>query len=529
MSLLLPARHRRLYGLVAALALLITLSASSSGFAAGDVLLSRGRPALSSSDESSSLNAAKAVDGNTATRWASEEGLDPQWIRVDLGAAHTLTRVHLDWEAAYGKAYRVEVSPDGSAWTKAYSTTTGDGGIDEVALPAATAGRYVRVYGTARGTAYGYSLKEFEVYGPAGGPDTTAPTAPGNPRVTGTTATSVSLAWDASTDDVGVTGYQVTRDGAVVATATGTTYTDTGRTQGTAYTYTVNAVDAAGNVSAASAPVTGTPGQSSTSFTVVAAGDIADPGCAAGNNCGAENTAKRVEAINPDEVLTLGDNQYDTGSLSDFKKYYGTTWGRFLNKTHPSTGNHEYDDSTPAAGYKGYFGSRATPDGKTYYSWDRGGWHFVALDTETSMSATSAQGKWLEADLTKNTNGCVAAYWHRPLYSSGPQADMVSKPVWQILRAHGADLILNGHDHLYERFAPQNATGGADPAGVRELIVGTGGADSYGFESAQPNSQKRITDVKAVLKLTLTPTTYTGQLIRDNGSVLDTFGPVTCH
>ncbi|MEU0089378.1 glycosyl hydrolase family 8 [Kribbella sp. NPDC006257] len=225
---------------------------------AADSLLSQGKPATASSVESSSLDAAKAVDGNSSTRWASAEGHDPEWIRVDLGATATISRVKLNWEAAYGKSYKIQTSADGSAWTDAYSTTTGNGAIDDLTLSGS--GRYVRVYGTARGTSYGYSLYDLEVYGTTGGGtgDTTPPSTPGSLAVIGTTSNSVSLSWNASTDNVGVTGYAVSRNGTEIATATGTTFTDTGRAASTSYTYTVKARDAAGNTSGASNTVTAT-------------------------------------------------------------------------------------------------------------------------------------------------------------------------------------------------------------------------------------------------------------------------------
>lgn len=233
-------------------------SASPAAVAA-ETLLSQGKPATASSVESSSFAAGLAVDGNSATRWASAEGHDPEWIRVDLGATASITRVKLNWEAAYGKTYKIQTSADGSGWTDVFSTTTGNGAIDDLTLSGS--GRYVRVYGTARGTAYGYSLFDLEVYGTTGGGtgDTTPPSTPGGLAATGTTSSSVSLAWNASTDNVGVTGYVVSRNGTEIATTgTGTTYTDTGRAASTSYTYTVKARDAAGNVSGASNTVTAT-------------------------------------------------------------------------------------------------------------------------------------------------------------------------------------------------------------------------------------------------------------------------------
>jgi endo-1,4-beta-D-glucanase Y len=159
------------------------LVAGVTSASAADPLVSRGKAVTASSSEGAGFEAAKAVDGSTSTRWASVEGHDPEWLSVDLGSTHTVSRVKLNWEAAYAKSYRVQTSSDGSAWTDVYSTSTGDGGTDD--LTVSGAGRYVRVYGTARGTAYGYSLWELEVYGVDGG--TTPPTTTTSPPTTTTT------------------------------------------------------------------------------------------------------------------------------------------------------------------------------------------------------------------------------------------------------------------------------------------------------------------------------------------------------
>jgi chitosanase len=155
--------------------------AYSAGAATG-TLLSQGRTITSSSMESPALGPANAVDGKTKTRWASKEGADPQWVAVDLGARHSVTRATLNWEAAYARAYKVEVSPDGNAWTPIYSTATGDGGTDEL-TGLSGSGRYVRMYGTKRATQYGYSLFEFQVYG-SGGESTPAPSSSAEPTPT---------------------------------------------------------------------------------------------------------------------------------------------------------------------------------------------------------------------------------------------------------------------------------------------------------------------------------------------------------
>jgi chitodextrinase len=224
------------------------VTATTSGGGGQEQLLSRGRPATASSTETPDFTADKAVDGNTSTRWSSQFS-DPQWIAVDLGSTATITRVKLNWEAAYGRAYRVETSNDGNSWTQIYATTSSDGGVDEFTVSGS--GRHVRVYGTQRGTQWGYSLWEFEVYGTGGGGggDTQPPTAPGNLRSTGTTSSSASLAWNASTDNVGVTGYDVQQDGSTVTTVSGTSTTVSGLAASTTYQFRVRARDAAGNTS----------------------------------------------------------------------------------------------------------------------------------------------------------------------------------------------------------------------------------------------------------------------------------------
>ncbi|MDR8412786.1 discoidin domain-containing protein [Nonomuraea sp. 3-1Str] len=412
---------------------------------AAETLLSQGRPATSSSTESSAYGAGRAVDGDlTTTRWASAEGGDPQWLRVDLGQARRISRVVLRWEAAYGKDYEIQVSDDASSWTSVRSTVSGDGGVDD--LTVSGSGRYVRVYGTKRGTSYGYSLWELQVYGDDGGSPSPTPTV--------------------------------------------------------------------------------SPGES---FTVAAAGDIAQQCTASSSSCAHPRTAAQVEAMKPAFVITMGDNQYDDARLSDFTKYYDKTWGRFKSLTHPAAGNHEtYDPAGVYAGYKAYFGSLATPQGRTYYSFDHGDWHFVALDSNAFDDA--AQLSWLKADLAATTKRCVAAYFHHPLFSSGEHGNQpAGRAAWSALYAARADLVLNGHDHHYERFAPQSPDGRADSQGLVEVIGGMGGASPYDIENVQPNSQKRLKDVYGVLRLRLAPGSFSWDLVGVDGAVKDTSPVYTCH
>src|SRR5205814_1714408 len=219
--------------------------------AAADPLISQNKPVTTSSNENSTLTGPKAVDGNATSRWGSLEGKDPQWIRIDLGASFHVSRVVLKWEAAFGKAYQIQVSEDDTNWMDAFTTTTGNGGVDDLALD--TNGRYVRMFGTKRGTSFGYSLFEFEVYGSNGGPvDKQPPTAPPNFRQVGTaTPNQIDVAWDAATDNVGVQLYEVFFGGTKIKTVGGNQLSTslTNLTPNTDYDLTVLARDAAGNPS----------------------------------------------------------------------------------------------------------------------------------------------------------------------------------------------------------------------------------------------------------------------------------------
>jgi hypothetical protein len=259
--------------------------------------------------------------------------------------------------------------------------------------------------------------------------------------------------------------------------------------------------------------------------TVAAAGDISPP--QSGHQA---DTARLVLRLGPTRVLALGDLQYPRGQLADFRRYYDPTWGRFKSHTRPVPGNHEYM-TRGAAGYLGYWGTLARPDGRTYYSFDLGGWHLVALDSNIDRNTGSAQVTWLRRDLTATKKPCVLAYWHAPLFSSGVRhgGDPSERPFWTELSARRADLVLNGHEHNYERFAPQTPTGAADARGVREFVVGTGGNSAYPFGAAKPHSQKRITGRYGVLELSLHPAGYSWRYLEVGGKVLDRGGPVACH
>ena len=260
----------------------------------------------------------------------------------------------------------------------------------------------------------------------------------------------------------------------------------------------------------------------SASVVLVGAGDIAD--------CDAEPTAALLDNI-PGTVFTAGDNAYPDGSASDYASCYDPSWGRHKARTRPAPGNHDYQTSG-ATGYYNYFGALAGPAGRGYYSYDLGAWHIVSLNSNVSMSAGSAQETWLRADLTASTKGCTIAYWHHPRFSSGSShgSSTQSAGVWQALYDAGAEIVISGHDHEYERFAPQTPSAAADPArGIREFIVGTGGAGLYSFATPLPNSEVRDDASFGVLKLTLSDGSYTWEFIPIAGDSFTDSGSGTCH
>ena len=265
--------------------------------------------------------------------------------------------------------------------------------------------------------------------------------------------------------------------------------------------------------------------------TIAAAGDIAcDSSTRGATTCHQAATADLLTAGNFTAVLGLGDHQYPSGALADFKAYYDPTWGRVKAKTYPAPGNHEYQTSG-AAGYFAYFGDRAGPAGRGYYSFNVGTWHVISLNSEISTAAGSPQQTWLQGDLAASSQRCTLAYWHKPLFSSGPHGnDSSVKPLWDMLYAAGADVVLAGHDHDYERFAPQTPSGSADPTrGIREFVVGTGGKEHYSISSTKPNSQVHNTDTFGVLRLTLHPDGYDWQFLPEAGKTFTDSGTGSCH
>ena len=258
---------------------------------------------------------------------------------------------------------------------------------------------------------------------------------------------------------------------------------------------------------------------------LVGAGDIA--ACGSAHD---DATAALVEGI-AGTVFTAGDNAYESGTVEQYRDCYGPSWGRFKDRTRPVPGNHEYQ--TPgAAGYFEYFGAAAGDPARPWYAYDLGEWRVYALDSNCDAiggcGSDSPEVAWLADDLTAQPRNCVLAYWHHPRFSSGRHGNTEEvQPIWATLADAGADVIVAGHDHLYERFAPIDAAGVPSPDGMRSFVIGTGGKNLYEFHDIQPGSEVREAATFGVLALTLRDGSYEwrfvpaeGRIFTDSGSAM---------
>lgn len=243
---------------------------------------------------------------------------------------------------------------------------------------------------------------------------------------------------------------------------------------------------------------------------VYAAGDIADCRYSRAAYSGAAETAAIIAKGDANAlVLSLGDHTYPNGTPQEFRDCYAPTWGQFKQRTRPTPGNHEYG-SGKADGYYDYFGALAGPRGRGYYSFDKGGWHFISLNSHLNPGEHQRQLMWLKDDLAASQARCTLAYWHAPMYSSGGHtATQKMQDVWRALHAAGVELVLSGHDHDYERLAPMDAEARTDAArGVRQFVVGTGGAYLTPYLWLHEQSEARINWRTGVLKLVLKDKSY---------------------
>jgi len=252
---------------------------------------------------------------------------------------------------------------------------------------------------------------------------------------------------------------------------------------------------------------------------LLAAGDIAS--C---DWSGDEETAALLTRDPDATIAVLGDLVYPAGSRDRYEKCYGAGWGQFLDRTRPAIGNHDLQDDAGDA-YWDLFGSRAGAEGSGWYSYELGAWHVVVLNSHCDRigcEAGSAQHEWLLADLAAADRSCILAYWHHPRFTSGPHGpDPRVDPLWTALADAGADLVLVGHDHHYERFAPMAADGSPDPAGVRQFIVGTGGAPLRTAGEPAPHSELIIDDRLGILRLELATGAYAWSFLTVDGSEAD--------
>jgi hypothetical protein len=287
---------------------------------------------------------------------------------------------------------------------------------------------------------------------------------------------------------------------------------------------------------------------------IAAAGDIAcdtsseffNGGVGTEDHCRQKKTSDLLVGAGFSAVLTLGDNQYHVGSLSDFNTSFDPSWGRVKPIIHPAVGDHEYS-TAGARGYFDYFNGAGGPSGqagdrdKGYYSFDLGSWHLVALNSTCEQiergagadgcAAGSPQERWFRSDLAAHRSSCTLAYWHAPRFNSGfGGSHSELQAFWQALYEAGGDIVLNGDAHDYERFAPQDPNGNLDAAGgIREFVVGTGGAFFTGWSTLKPNSEVRQRDTFGVLAITLHPTSYEWRFLPEAGQEFTDSGGGPCH
>ena len=262
--------------------------------------------------------------------------------------------------------------------------------------------------------------------------------------------------------------------------------------------------------------------------TLVGAGDIA--WC---DGDGDEATARLLDAI-PGTVFTTGDNAYPNGTDAEFAHCFQPSWGRHKARMRPSIGNHDYH-TRGAAPYFRYFGEAAGEPGKGYYTYALGGWRIVVLNSNCELiggcGEADPQIVWLRRTLAQSVARCSLAYWHHPRFSSGPHGPQTyMRATWHALVAAGVDVVLSGHDHVYERFAPQDADGGLDTKrGIRQFTVGTGGRSHYAFRAVAPNSEVRRNGTFGVLRLALGIGRYEWEFIPEAGQTFRDRGVGDCH
>lgn len=448
--------------------------------------------------------------------------------------SNTWTETGITWNnrpAASGSAI-ADVANAGSGTWSEYDLTgdiTGNGTYNFVLLPDGSDGIQ---YDSREGG----SPPQLVLSSGGGGP-TNAPPVAGDDSATSPAGTPVTVNVAANDVDpdgnldpasatTACTGCTTPTNGALTNHANGTfTYAPTTGFTGTD-NFTYQICDTLDACDTATVTVTITPaGGGGEVF--VGAGDIGD--C---DRTGDDATANLLDNI-PGTVFTIGDNANPSGSVADYANCWGPTWGRHQARVRPSLGDNDYESSSTAAPYFANFGASAGAAPGGYYSYDLGTWHIIHLNSNCSRiggcRASSPQGQWLQADLAANQRACILAIHHEPLFSSkGGDSDM--RDFWTPLYAAGADVVLSGHRHNYERFAPQTPTGIVDPVrGIRQFVVGTGGSKLSKFgSSVAANSQVRNDSTHGVIRFILHPTSYEWQFVPIAGQTFTDSGSATC-
>jgi len=466
---------------------------------------------------------------------ASQSGVDVSPASIVAGSATstiTVTARDAGGNPVSGATVVLSAAGGGTTITQPAGTTNGSG-IATGTLSSTAVGMKT-VSATANGVAITQQRTVTVTAGPVSASQSTVKASPASIVAGSGTSTITVTAKDAFGN--AVDGVSVS----LAATGSGNNLTQpSGPTNGGGVaTGTLASADAGEKLvsaTAASTPITQTatvtvtaPGSS---VVFVGAGDIA--------NCSSlddEATAALINALPTAEVYTTGDNVYPNGTLTEFNNCYDPSWGAFKARTHPSTGNRDYN--TPgAAGYFDYFGAAAGPAGLGYYSFDLGAWHIIVVNSSISTAANSAQMQWLRGDLAAHPNLCTLAYWHHPLYSSiggsigttGSTYGSV-RPLWDTLYAYGADVVLGGHRHVYERLAAMTPDGSPDPVtGIRSFVVGSGGESGGDLTNIFPTSEVREGRTFGVLKLTLFASSYDWEFIPVAGKTFTDTGTGVCH
>jgi hypothetical protein len=486
--------------------------------------------------------AATSLSGATSTSFnisagvvsASQSGVDVSPASIVAGSATstiTVTARDAGGNPVSGATVVLSAAGGGTTITQPAGPTNGSGIV--TGTLSSTAIGMKTVSAIANGVAITQQRTVTVTAGPVSASQSTLGASPASIVAGSSTSTITVTAKDAFGNRV--TGATVM----LFATGSGNTLTQpSGPTNGSGVaTGTLSSTNAGTKVVSATAAgvsvtqtATVTVTAPGSSVVMVGAGDIAT--C---NKSDDEATAALVNAI-PGEVFALGDNVYEDGTTAEFNNCYNPSWGAFKSRTHPAAGNHEYNTSG-ALPYYAYFGAAAGSVGQGYYSYDVGAWHVIVLNSNISTSAGSAQVQWLEADLAAHQNLCTMAYWHHPLYSSiggtsGTTGATISslRPLWDALYAAGADLVLTGHRHVYERLAPMRPDGTPDNAsGIRSFVVGTGGNSGGDLTNIFPTSEEREGRTYGVMKLTLHAGSYDWQFIPVAGETYTDNGTGTCH